>query len=87
MALHQECPLLPVMCYGTPGITVRVRGLTLDAKSAIDLAAKKQNYLQVLLYLCGMNSCQKRYDLQASKSSILDCNKPNIEITTWSIRQ
>ena len=40
-----------------------------------------------MLNLCGSYSCQNRYDLQASKSAVLDYNKSNTEETTWSIRK
>ena len=32
-------------------------------------------------------SCQNRYDLQASKSVVLDYNKSSTEDTTWSVRK
>ena len=40
-----------------------------------------------MLNLCGLYSCQNRYDLQASKSAVLDYNKSSTEETTWSIRK
>ena len=53
----------------------------------IFFAANKQCDLQVLLNLCGLYSCQNRYDLQASKSAVPDYNKSGAEKTTWSIRK
>ena len=53
----------------------------------ITLAANSKCDLQVLLNLCGSYSCQNRYDLQASKSAVIDYNKSSTEETTWSIRK
>ena len=53
----------------------------------ISLAANNKCDLQVLLNLCGLYSCQNRYDLQAAKSAVLDYNKSSAEKTIWSIRK